>query len=430
MTYTMKKLFIFPLLALLMGGCAKDDPFNSKGDVEEGQLLKSALGIELKADEIVKRKKMTRAVDFNANDFNVVICQSGSTVPFKTFKYGEMPDVITLPKGDYTCTATYGENTLAEWENPYFLGKSEVFTVNPYEITSYIAPIICKLENIKVSIVFDDELKSKMSADSHVLVKVGDNQGLTYTVEEADAAKAGYFKHTDETTLVATFEGSIDGQKIVETKSMKNIEKGNHYRITFKLHRHPGDDNTGDVDSDIQIDASVSVVDVERDIELPGDDLLDDKERPKEDDPTPGPGPDDPVVKAPEIVGVAPIDLDKVNHIDASVPVGITVNSYAAGGFEKFDVVIVSEQLTPEELTNVGLSDKLDLAETPENFAEPLSNFGFPTNVKGQKEAKIEISTFLLGMLKAVGQGYEHKFIITVTDANGTVEKTLNLFMD
>ena len=93
-------------------------------------------------------------------------------------------------------------------------------------------------------------------------------------------------------------------------------------------------------------------------------------------------------------------------------------------------MVIDSPDLTPEELESVGLSDNLNLAETPEQFAVPLANFGFPINVKGKDEADIEISTMLLGMLKAVGAGHTHKFILTVTDANGTTEKTLQLHIN
>lgn len=425
----MKKLYIYSLAAaaLMATACSKENPFTGPESSEEGQILKSAIAVDMKVDETVRKNVRTRA-DVNLDDFTVIFTKEGQTTPVKKFKYSEMPDVVTLPVGDYICTATLGENRLAEWENPYFLGRSDSFTVNPYEITSYVAPIECRLENIKVTIEFDPALKSRMSADSYVEVKVGDNSGLNFTLTEAEAGKAGYFMHTAETTLVATFNGKIDGAKAVETKSLKDVAKGNHYKITFKLHDY-SNDPTGDSDADIQVDASVTITDIERNVEIGDEPLLDDSERPSEEPENPGPGPDEPKAEAPEIEGVAPIDLDKLNTIDGSVPVGMKVVSTAEGGFTAFDVVIESPDLTPEELEGVGLAANLNLAETPEQFAAPLTNFGFPVNVKGKKEANIEISTMLLGMLKAVGAGHEHKFIITVTDANGTTEKTLRLYI-
>ncbi len=425
----MKKLYIYSLAAaaVLATGCSKENPFEGPQNNEEGQILKSAIAVDMKVNETVRKNLPTRA-DVNLDDFTVIFTEPGSETPVKRFKYSEMPDVVTLPAGDYTCTATYGENRMAEWESPYYLGVSESFTVNAYEITSYVAPIECRLNNIKVTVEFDPLLKSRMSQDSYVEVKVGANSGLNFTLAETEAGKAGYFMHTAESTLVATFNGKIDGVNAVETKSMKDVAKGNHYKITFKLHGH-SNDPTGDPNADVQIDANVTVTDVERNIDIADEPLLDDSERPTEEPVNPGPGPDEPEQKAPEIIGVAPIDLDIVNSVDGSASVGIKVTSSAEGGFTAFDVEIDSPDLTPDELTGVGLAANLNLAETPANFAEKLGAFGFPVNVKGQKEANIEISTMLISMLSAVGAGHEHKFILTVTDANGTTVKTLTLFI-
>lgn len=429
MIHKMKKLYIFTLAAaaIIATGCSKEDLFTGSTDEAEGQILKSAIAVDMKVDETVRKNIRTRA-DVSLDDFTVIFTKPGSETPVKKYKYSDMPDVVTLPAGDYICTATYGENRIAEWESPYFLGVSDSFTVNPYEITSYVAPIECRLNNIKVTIEFDPLLKSRMSQDSYVEVKVGANSGLNFTLTESEAGKAGYFMHTAESTLVATFNGKIDGLNAVETKSLKNVAKGNHYKITFKVHDHSSDP-TGDSDAEVKVDANVTVTDIERNIDIADEPLLDDTDRPTEEPDEPGPGPDEPDLKAPEITGVAPIDLDKVNTVDGSAAVGVKVTSSADGGFTAFDVVIDSPDLTPDELANVGLAANLNLAETPADFAEKLGAFGFPVNVKGQKEANIEISTMLIGMLGAVGAGHEHKFILTVTDANGTTVKTLTLYI-
>jgi len=427
----MKQSYILSFLAagLLLTGCSKENPFPQQEG--EGQFLKSALSVDLKIDETFQKKAPTRAGEVSVDDFTVTFHKDGLAQPYVKYKYGEMPDVVVLPAGTYTCTATYGENRAAAWESPYYAGSSESFEVVPYEITSYVEPIKCYLENIMVSIDFDSVLREHMSEDSYVEVKVGQSEGLQFGLDEANAAKPGYFKHTAEETLVATFYGKVNGKQTVESKSYKNIEKGNHYKITFKLHSNEGGGGTGDIDGGLTVDASVTVTDVERNVDVE-DDVLDDNERPEEggDEPTPpGPDPDEPKHEAPTITSVAPIDLDIVNTVDGSAPVGLKVVSTAEGGFTEFVVEIVSPDLTPEALAEVGLAANLNLAETPDSFATALTNFGFPVNVKGQKEANIEISTMLLGMLAGVGAGHEHQFILTVTDANGTTVKALKLYI-
>lgn len=422
----MNKTYIISALAagLLLTGCGKENPFGTE-ESGEGQFLKSAFAVDVKIDETVRQNVRTRAGEANIDDFTVVFTKDGQSQPYATYKYAEMPDIVVLPVGNYTCSAYYGENRIAEWENPYFMGKSETFEVVENEITSYIDPIECRLENIKVTIDFDPLLKSKMSADSYVEVKVGANSGLNYTIAEAEAGKAGYFMHTAETTLVATFYGDIDGTNTVESKSYKNVEKGNHYKITFKLHNGGQGSATGDVDGDVRVDASVSVTDVERNIQIE-DEILDDSERPKEDpdDPTP-PGPSDP--KAPEITGVAPINIDGVNVIkigDSDASCILNVKSTADGGFTTFYCDIESPNLTPEELAGVGLSSHIDIVN-PGELEGALQGLGLPVNVGGQKEVEFNLTAFL-PLLGVFGEG-QHNFVLTVGDANGTTVKTLIL---
>ncbi len=421
----MKKTYILPFLAaaLLAGGCSKENPFGGGSD-EEGKILKSALSVSIKADGLERQNIRTRA-EADLNDFTVVFTQQGHSEPVRKYKYGEMPDVVSLPAGTYTCTATYGELRQAEWESPYFLGSSETFEVTPYEITSYIEPIECKLENIKVTIDFDSELRNAMSEETFVEVKVGSSSSLNFTKAEADSQKAGYFSHTAETTLVATFNGKINGVQTVETKSMQNIEKGNHYKITFRLHPESGGSSGGDITGDVTVDASVTVVDVTRNVPLGDEPLLDDSERPNEgssEDPDPPTPPENP---APTIEGVAPLNLDNVNDLSTLTSCIINIHSSAEGGITGFTCDIESPKLTKDELVGMGLDSHLDLVNTPEASVEALGGLGFPVNVGGMKDVTVDISGFLDAM-KVLGAA-EHHFILTVTDANGTTTKTLKL---
>jgi hypothetical protein len=418
----MKKLYILPLLAasLLATGCSKDDPFGASSNGGEGKLLKSALAVDVKADAIIREQK-TRS-DADLDDFNIIITRDGQSAPTAKYKYGEMPEVISLPEGKYSVTATYGEDRDAAWNSPYYLGKSETFDVRAYEITSYIDPIECTLENVMVSILFDQSLANAMSDDSYVEVKVGDNSGLKFTSTEAAAETPGYFRHTDETTLVATFYGTVDGAPVVETKSYTNVQKGYHYRLTFSLHGH-STGATGDADADVTVDGKVEVIDVTRNVDLGEDSLLDDSERPNEDGGTQGGGGTE--TKAPAITVDAPVSFDKVNTLYTGDSCELHLTSYADGGFQAVTCQIVSDALTPEELESVSLSDNIDLVNTPASMADALQGLGFPVNIGGKSSVDLSLTKFV-PMLAAFA-GVEHDFIITVTDANGTTSKTLKL---
>lgn len=428
----MKKSYIISLCAaaLLTTACSKEDPFGPES-YGEGQFLKSALAVDLNADGYEYRN--TRA-EADVDDFTVIFNREGSAQPVAKYRYGDMPEIVTLPAGTYTCTATYGENRVAEWESPFFLGTSEEFEVKAYEITSYVEPIVCNLENIKVTIGFDDSLRSHMSDDSYVEVKVGSSSVLNFGLAEADAEKAGYFMHSDETTLVAVFHGKVDGSEIIETKSMNDIRKGSHYKITFKLHNGSDSDVSGSINGTLAVDASVEVIDVNRDIVIGEDDLLDDSERPSEGEDNnpggenpgnPGDGGDDTKI-APTITAEAPVDLEIVNDGNSLSSCVLLIHSSAPGGITGMTCDIDSPKLTPEELGQLNLAQHIDLVNTPDSMQEGLRNLGFPVCVGGQKDVRFEISPLFIGMLGGLGAA-EHHFTITVTDANGTCTKVLKI---
>ncbi len=417
----MKKSYILPILAagLLFTGCSKENPFDGESSTE-GQVLKSALAVTLNTDETVRQQKPTRG-DVNLNDFTVVFTKDGA--PVAKYKYSEMPEVVTLPAGEYTCSATYGENRVADWESPYYLGQSGAFTVEPMEITSYIDPIECKLENVKVTVTFDPVLVARMSPDSYVEVKVGANEGLKYTTAEATSGKAGYFLHTAETTLVATFYGTIDGSRTTETKSYNDIQRGCHYKLNLKLHTGGEGEGTGDASGEVVLDATVTTVDVERNVTVNDEPMTPDwTEHPGNGD---TPGPDDPKNEVPTITAEAPVNLDIVNDGPSLTSCVLNIHSYAEGGITGLTCDIVSPNLTEEELAGAGLSSHLDLVN-PGDLAGALEGLGLPCNVGGQADVRFDISTFM-GMLAAVGAGAEHHFVVTVTDANGTTTKTLKI---
>ncbi len=410
---------LYPAALLALVSCSQELPFDGEG--AEGYLNRDAMGVEFKNSDLISG---TRASDVNMDDFRVEIRNKSNNELVKAYRYAEMPEVVALPVGDYTVDAIYGENHPNKWENPYYLGDTD-FSIEAGKITEDLEPVVCKLSNIRIKVQFGPVLAQKMSADSKVEVKVGQTGSLDFTKGEE---RAGYFAYTPGSqTITATFNGTIDGDQISETKTYDDASAGNIYNINFMLHT-PGDDESGDVDGNVKVDATIDHIDVIRDVD-PDEDYQQDDMRPTEDNgedpnpPTPPVNPDDPNKKGPEITAEAPIDLQKTNDVSGGSTVVLNVVSNAENGITGFEVDIDSEKLNAEVLEEVGLSAHLDLV-SPGDLADGLSELGLPVNVGGEKDVKFDISSFM--SLLTIYPGI-HKFHLTVTDENGTTKATLIL---
>ena len=439
-----KYTYLILALAAGLASCSTEAPFSEEKFNGEGRLLTSAIDVELKTEENLVRAAST---ELDVNDFTVEFLSTGDLdTPVKSFRYGEMPEVVTLPVGDYVARAYYGgnygaEGSTAAFSAPYYEGKSVQFSIEENKITDNIGTVECSLANVKVTILFDENLVKVMGEDSKVIVKVGEKGSLSFT---KNTDESGYF-HYDEgsNTIAAEFSGIVDGDETKESKSYNNVQPGNHYRITFKLHsidpNEPGEINPGAEGEEIKIDATVQLEDLTGEggtnIEDPSEEdiYMEDDRYPSEDDPEPGPddpgnNPDNPG-EGPTITAEAPINLDEWNDVDENLKCVLNVHSDT--GVTGFSVEIDSPKLTNEVLTGVGLSNKFDLITclTAEgvDVEEGLSGLNLPvrSQVKDQNDIRFDITEFmpLLGIYGAA----DHKFILTVTDAGGKTVIVLKL---
>lgn len=110
-----------------------------------------------------------------------------------------------------------------------------------------------------------------------------DSKSLRYLKNDhIKDCRPGYFRNLGEKTLTAAFHGTIDGQKMEVPKILDDIENGNHYELTFKVSGE--EDSSGDADTNLGIDANVTVSDINGGkVKTEDEPILDDNERPKED---------------------------------------------------------------------------------------------------------------------------------------------------
>lgn len=114
---------------------------------------------------------------------------------------------------------------------------------------------------------------------------------------------------------------------------------------------------------------------------------------------------------------------------DGALPVYIKITSET--GLTGLTVDIVSTALDAATLETLDLANHMDLVNpASEAMNNGLSGLGFPTrdNVSGQTEVTFDISSFM-PMLYGVAKGDSPDFVLTATDASGTVVKKIMLYV-
>ena len=426
----MKKIHLLLMsIALLTGLSACSDNWSpGSNDDGEGQVSLASMGVEVSEAENVESRA---TVDLSSFIITITDAQGAEKA---RWTYASMPEVFTLPVGAYTVTVKSHEVQKAQWDAPLYEGSTN-FTIKNGEITS-IGVIVCKLANIKVSILFTDDLRARLGDDVTVTVIANDEGQLVYTPSET---RVGCFEALPgSSTLVATFNGTLTGESepVTLRKVYTDVKGGSHYRITFSLRNSSGEmpDETGGItlsdgltlDSEITDKDINGNTDIEEDI-IPGD-------RPGEGEPDPGPGPVDPETT---ITMTSPtLSFDKANDPnDAALVESSIVNIHADNGIQHLIVHIESDSESFIASAGEMVPFDFDLANPVidgKDWSDMLgaAGLGFPVKdqVVGKTDVVFDITQFvpLLG-----GFSGNHKFSITVTDGdNKQLTRTLTFIAE
>ena len=147
------------LATLMLAGC--DDPNYNGESQEEGKLKVSTLSIDVDASETT----VTRAT-VDVSGFTVRILEGKTGLLKQSWIFSEMPEVITLPVGEYIAEVYNAEVKDAAFDAPYYYAKQN-FTIAKNKITE-LNPMTCTLENVRVSVRYSDALKNVMASDVKV----------------------------------------------------------------------------------------------------------------------------------------------------------------------------------------------------------------------------------------------------------------------
>lgn len=434
----MKKIFSILLsVAALAGFSACSDGWDADS-AGQGQLRTASLGVEVDgAETIVSEGTATQKSAAKANtsasrasatiDLSnfIVLVTSQNGTEVSRWAYKDMPELPTFAAGTYTVTVKSHEVEPAAWNAPYYEG-SQSFQIVANKVTE-VDKIVCSLANIRVSVSFTEVLRNAFDNPDEVTVKITSegNNSLTFTPSET---RSGYFQALDNLeTLRIDFSGSINGYTETFTKTIDNVAKGQHRKITFSLTNNPNEapEEIGSVTNDGQgITISNDVVEDEP-IETDYDwyeSNTDSSDRPggeEFDDPDDsGQGGDEPTEETITFTSEN-LDLTGANDVD-EFGTGIkdaVVIIDSANGFKNLNVKIVSAYLTDDLMKSVGLATEFDLAN-PGQYDTALKSLGFKTGEEITGDGVTEVPFDITQFMPLIMQSGDHQFVITVVDNN------------
>lgn len=421
-----KKLLYTAVAALALTGCS-DDTWKPQLD-KEGQLSLSGMGLD-----VITTETLSSRSDVDVSSFTVLIKQNDEIV--NSWIYSAMPEIITLPVGDYTVEAYSHEVQKQDWDKPYYLG-SKSFKIEENAITN-IGDVICYFKSIKVTVEFDDDLLAVMSSGSKVTVVANDDGTLEFGLNET---RAGYFEAIDgSNTLVATLTTTISGYDRVIPMTYTNVAPGTYYQIKYSLKDNNipdiviGGTITTDNGAGITIDTTVTEApeSINGDVTITEETFTVDFPEDNPQDPSNPSDPSDPTQPTTDnITFTAAGDLEFApTHNPVTIsPCQITIHS--TNGFAKLivDIASTNEDFL-SDLPSMGMPLTFDLVNPEAGLDTILEGMGFTVgqaNYEGKTDILFDISNFV-PLLGSFTPGV-HTFTITVTDNEGETASTSLIF--
>lgn len=394
-----------------------------------------------KEDEDVTKKATSRS-SIDLSPFLVDVVRSSDNANVASWTYATMPQLPTFAVGSYEVQVRSRVLKDAEWSAPYYLG-SQTFDIRNGEVTD-VGPIVCKLANVRVTIDYGPKLLAATGGEGFTIT-VTSTPGvyLQYTGKET---RSGYFAYTGQTTMVARFQGRVNGVDEDFSHVLENIAPGQHRKLTFRLNYNPNvpDDEVGTIEGQgIVVSCSTKTVNVdgnviqEEDIQESGDRPGQEGDEPGGEDPTPGE--DDKITFTSETLANENGNvLDDTPNNAADFGEGkkaAKIHIHSEAPITSFKVKINSETLTVDVLGSVGLAPEFDLADPivivdgeKKDLTTGLKSLEFPVGdeVRGATDLDFDITQFV--PLTMIYGAANHRFILTVTDNAGN-SKTLTLLI-
>lgn len=391
-------------------------------------------------------KSQSRAgADTDISSFIVFVTAKGSDEVVRydgetcRWTYSSMPEIITLPVGDYTVHVASHEPEPVAWNAPYFEGQTD-FTVVSNKVVN-INTVHCSFRSLKIGVNFDEAFLSAMDPDKSSVTVTAGSAG-TSAVWSATETRCAYFYLTeDNPTVIVHFNGILNGLSHTAGKTVNSAHMGDYYIFNFSLNQgnpEPPEEFGSTTVPDISID--VDMVRDELNSQLkPGENGSSSEEKhpnteewPETEDPGTDPGePDNPDTPASNITitpdaSCADLNLEgKENPIVDGKP--YVINIHADKGIE--NLVVKIKSTNDDFISSAGelLPMSFDMAHLDSEVYDKLESIGLKGNeaVLGKEDVPFDITELVPLLSSFPGT---HTFEISVTDKDGkSLSKSLIL---
>ena len=400
-----------------------------KGTLNTESILASVNTYEAEKEDAQGAKAPESRAVTDLSPFIVEVVKSdGSKVA--SWTYATMPPAPTFAVGTYTVRVKSHNPQPVEWEKPYYAGEQQ-FQIKANDVTD-VDPIVCTLANVRVSISVTEALKNASADDVNITISGEPGVDLEYGLNET---RSGYFAYTEGlSTMKVHFEGTVSGAREDFTHVLKDIKPGQHRKVFFALRVNPNPpaDETGNIEipegEGVMVDCGVTTYEVDGTVSSK-EDVIDDSGRPGQEDGGDDPDPEKPDADKAITFSSSTLDLEGANMAEEfGEEEGLkaaVVDIHSENGVKSLKVKIISDFLTEDMLSGIGLTSQFDLAD-PGEYATGLAGLRFPTaaEVNGAHDLQFNITKFI----PLIFEEGDHKFEITVTDSKGLV-KTMVLLI-
>jgi hypothetical protein len=210
--------FLAAVLATCLTSCQKQwtDPPEQTGT------LHIDIGLFIRVNDVNQMLKST----LQTEDFRVFIYSSDGTEVLTYDRASDMPEEIVLTTGDYYVAATSDNDLPAAFENPYYYGESEMFTIGSEQLQT--VSVTCAMANTMVTVVY-----SGRTLDSFATCETTVASSLGALVFDREETRAGYFRTLPLNITAVLTRQKADGSEDVRTLTGNiNMPLANrHYEI-------------------------------------------------------------------------------------------------------------------------------------------------------------------------------------------------------
>ena len=246
------KILVILLSCVFFTACHSEkmdeQSYSSKGEL-------NLAGLSLSLDAKVDSLSLSRANTVDINSYIVTITDAQEQQAGK-WLYSEMPEVVSLPVGNYRIDVVSAVTAEAGFDNPYYAG-SQSFEIKKNEVTQ-VSGIVCKLSNVRLSFTMDAAFKEKSNDDFKVTMSI---ESSSISMVKSDENRFAYLPAiADEHVLVVAWEGTVDGEFYNNVERFSGVKKGYHHTVAFKFDEVNSDGNeaSGGLSVSVSIDGSIT----------------------------------------------------------------------------------------------------------------------------------------------------------------------------